>query len=76
MRVLLGTWEFVVGDDWRTAAGVLLALATTAALEGAGLPAWWACPAAAVAILWLSVRGAALAKRPTASVGSQPQRRR
>jgi hypothetical protein len=63
MRVLLGAWEFVVGDDWRAAAGVLLALAATAALEGLGLPAWWACPVAAIAILYLSVRRAAFAKR-------------
>jgi hypothetical protein len=63
MRVLLGIWDFVVGDDWRAAAGVFLALAATAVLEGAGLPAWWACPLAAIAILYLSVRRAARAKR-------------
>jgi hypothetical protein len=63
MRVLRGIWEFVVGDDWRTAAGVFLALAATAVLAGSGLAAWWACPLAAIAILYLSVRRAALAVR-------------
>lgn len=63
MSALRGIWEFVVGDDWRAALGVLLALAATAALEGAGLAAWWICPLAAVAILYLSVRRAAVARR-------------
>ena len=31
---LLGVWEFVVGDDWRTALGVVLALGLTALLAG------------------------------------------
>jgi hypothetical protein len=60
---LRGIWEFIVGDDWRAALGVVVALALTAALEGLSLPAWWACPLAAIAILYLSVRRAALAKR-------------
>lgn len=63
MSVLQGIWKFVVGDDWRSAAGVLLALAATAVLEAAGMPAWWACPLAAIAILYLSVRRVAFPKR-------------
>jgi hypothetical protein len=63
MRALRGVWEFVVGDDWRAAAGVFVALAATAVLERSGLAAWWACPLVAIAILYLSVRRAALAKR-------------
>lgn len=65
MRVLRGIWEFIVGDDWRAAAGVLVGLAATAALDSAGLPAWWACPLAAIVILCLSVRRATFAKRRT-----------
>ena len=37
-------WDFVVGDDWRIAAGVVLAVAATAALAAASLPAWWLLP--------------------------------
>ena len=63
MIVLQGIWKFVVGDDWRSAAGVFLALAATALLEAVGLPAWWACPLAAIAILYLSVSRVTFAKR-------------
>ena len=51
-------WDFVVGDDWRAAAGVLLAIGATAALVGAGLDAWWLMPAAVAAVLTLSLRRA------------------
>ena len=37
-------WDFVVGDDWRTAVGVALALGVTAVAAGAGLTAWWIMP--------------------------------
>lgn len=53
-----GAWGFVVGDDWRAAAGVATTLALTALLEAVGLVAWWVTPIAAVAILYLSVRRA------------------
>ncbi len=49
-------WEFVVGDDPLTAAGVVLALALVGALAGAGVAAWWLMPLAAFALLALSVR--------------------
>jgi membrane protein implicated in regulation of membrane protease activity len=58
---LLGVWEFVVGDDWRTALGVALALALTALLAGAPAPAWWVMPLAVIVLLALSVRRAARA---------------
>jgi hypothetical protein len=51
-------WDFVVGDDWRAAAGVLLAISLTAALVAAGLDAWWLMPAAVAAVLGLSLRRA------------------
>jgi hypothetical protein len=53
---LLAVWEFVAGDDWRTALGVVLALALTAAIAGAGVAAWWVTPLAVVALLALSLR--------------------
>ncbi|HEX6788140.1 MAG TPA: hypothetical protein VF091_02770 [Gaiellaceae bacterium] len=51
-------WDFVVGDDWRAAAGVGLAIGITAALVAAGLDAWWLMPAAVAAVLGLSLRRA------------------
>jgi phosphomannomutase len=54
-------WDFVVGDDWRAAAGVLLAIAATAILAAAGINAWWLMPIAVGAVLWLSLLRAARA---------------
>jgi len=53
---LLAVWEFVVGDDWRTALGVGLTLAATAALAQTAVPAWWLMPLAVLALLALSIR--------------------
>jgi hypothetical protein len=55
----LGVWEFVVGDDWVTALGVVVALGVTAIVAGAGAAAWWLMPVAVVALLLLSLRRAA-----------------
>jgi hypothetical protein len=52
-------WDFVVGDDWQSAAGVVLAIGVTAALVASGVDAWWLMPAAAAVVLWLSLRRAA-----------------
>ena len=48
-------WEFVVGDDWRLAAGALLALAATGLLAHLGVSAWWIAPAIVVAVLVASL---------------------
>ncbi len=53
-------WEFVVGDDWRAAAGIAVALGITAALAAADVAAWWFLPLAVAAVLWLSLRRAAV----------------
>ena len=53
-----GVWEFVVGDDWRSALGVVLALALTALLADAGVSAWWVMPLAVLGLLALSIRRA------------------
>ncbi len=55
-RAAQATWSFVVGDDWRTAVGVVLALGLVGALAGADVNAWWAMPPAALGLLALSVR--------------------
>jgi hypothetical protein len=53
-------WDFVVGDDWLTAAGVVLAIGVTAALtKAADINAWWLVPVAVASLLWLSLRRAA-----------------
>jgi hypothetical protein len=49
-------WDFVVGDDWRAALGVVLALGATAAIVAAGLNAWWLMPVAVAAVLFISLR--------------------
>jgi hypothetical protein len=54
----LAVWDFVVGDDWRTAAGVVLALGVTALIAGADVAAWWLTPAAVLVLLALSLRRA------------------
>jgi uncharacterized membrane protein len=51
-------WDFVVGDDWRVAALVAVAICATAALEAAGVEAWWLLPLAVPLVLWLSLRRA------------------
>jgi hypothetical protein len=50
-RALLAIWDFIVGDDWVTAAGVVVAAAATAALESVGVVAWWLIPLAVVGLL-------------------------
>jgi hypothetical protein len=54
-------WDFVVGDDWLTAVGVVLGIGVTAVLVHAGVNAWWLVPVAVAALLWLSLRRAARA---------------
>jgi hypothetical protein len=54
-RALVAVWDFIVGDDWVTAAGVVVAGGATAALESAGVVAWWLLPVALAALLTRSV---------------------
>jgi uncharacterized membrane protein len=54
-------WDFIVGDDWRVAVGVLLAFGLTALLATTSVPAWWLLPLAVAAVLWLSLSRAARA---------------
>ncbi|MHA6761358.1 hypothetical protein [Streptacidiphilus sp. PAMC 29251] len=59
LRALAAFWyDFVVGDDWRVAVGVVLALAATSALAHTGINAWWLPPAVAAVLLGLSLRRA------------------
>ena len=53
-------YDFIVGDDWRIAAGVVCALAITYGVARTGIPAWWVMPAAVVLLvtgaIWTAVR--------------------
>jgi len=49
-------WDFVVGDDWRVAVGIVVAIGLTALLAATSAPAWWVLPLAVAAVLWLSLR--------------------
>ena len=54
-------WDFVVGDDWRVAVGIALALGATAVVAAAGVDAWWLLPLCVAVVLGLSVLRAARA---------------
>ena len=49
-------WDFIVGDDWRVAAGIAGLLALTWALARAGYNVWWLLPLGIVLVLGESVR--------------------
>ena len=51
-------YDFVVGDDWRMAVGVIVGLALTAVLAHNGVNAWWALPIFVVVVLVVSLRRA------------------
>ena len=48
-------YDFIVGDDWRVAAGVVLAIAATVFVVDAGHNWWWLLPAAVGALLAMTV---------------------
>jgi hypothetical protein len=48
-------YDFVVGDDWRLALGVVVALALTWAVSSATGRGWWVLPVALVVLLPLSL---------------------
>ena len=44
-------WDFIVGDDWRVAVGLGVALGLTYLLTHKGVNAWWLLPVAIVLLL-------------------------
>jgi hypothetical protein len=51
-------YDFIVGDDWLIAVGVVAAIAVTALIADRGVAAWWVMPLAVVALLVGSLRRA------------------
>jgi hypothetical protein len=49
-----GVWEFIAGDDWVSAVGVVVALAITASITDAD-SAWLVMPVAVVLLLTFSI---------------------
>ena len=48
-------WDFVVGDDWRMAAGVIVILAVSALIAHQGAPSWWLPPLGVITLLGYSL---------------------
>jgi hypothetical protein len=48
-------YDFVIGDDWRLAAGALVALALAGIVAHAGGSAWWIVPLLVAGLLAVSV---------------------
>jgi hypothetical protein len=60
LRAFLAFWyDFVVGDDWLVAVGVVVGLAVTYALSKTAVPAWWLLPLLIAGLLPLSLWRAA-----------------
>jgi hypothetical protein len=55
IALLRWAYDFVVGDDWRVALGVVAALALTYAVSTTSIPAWWILPAAVAILLPVSL---------------------
>jgi hypothetical protein len=51
-------WDFVVGDDWRVALGLLVALGVSGLLASQDIAAWWLLPIAVIGLLADSLRRA------------------
>jgi hypothetical protein len=68
IRAFLDFWyDFVIGDDWRVATGVVVALALTFVVTRSGAPGWWVLPVAVVILLPLSLWRVAHRPPPTDS---------
>ncbi len=55
MRFLHFWYDFIVGDDWSIAAGVIVGLGLTWVLVQRGINAWWLMPLAVTIVLGISL---------------------
>jgi hypothetical protein len=58
-------YDFIVGDDWRVAAGTVAALTIAAIAAGQGLNLWWVLPVLVSALLAVSVGSSAALANPS-----------
>jgi hypothetical protein len=74
MRYLVGFgrfwYEFIVGDDWRIAAGVTLVLAIGAVVEAAGLGGAWLPPTLALGLVVVFAAPLIIGNRPSPTGGA------
>ena len=54
-----GVYDFVIGDDWVVAAGVVIGLALTYLVSQQGAAAWWLLPVVLAVLLPVSLWRAA-----------------
>jgi apolipoprotein N-acyltransferase len=62
-------YDFIVGDDWRIALGVTIAITVVFAVAHEGADLWWLLPLAVAALLAVSVNRAT---RPRTEAVSSP----
>jgi membrane protein implicated in regulation of membrane protease activity len=63
--IALFWYDFIVGDDWKVAAGVVIGLAGTVLLSRTALPSWWVLPAVTALLLSVSIWAVARSARST-----------
>jgi hypothetical protein len=56
-------WDFLVGDDWRVACGVSIALLVVGVAAHHGRDVWWLLPPVVAGILAASLRRATTLRR-------------
>jgi hypothetical protein len=60
-------YDFIVGDDWVIAVGIVAAIALTTLIAHHGLEAWWVMPLAVIVLLagslWRALRKASVEAR-------------
>jgi hypothetical protein len=57
VKAFLRFWyDFIIGDDWVIAVGVVTALGLTALIADRGVTAWWVMPVAVIVLLAGSLR--------------------
>jgi hypothetical protein len=49
-------YDFIVGDDWRVAVGVVVTIGLTALIAATGVSAWWVMPLGVLVALFVSLR--------------------
>jgi hypothetical protein len=53
---VLAVWEFIAGDDWLSAIGVVCTLGVIAVLSDSAISTWWVMPLAVCLLLVISLR--------------------